>query len=81
MSLPAKTIATVAIVIPLLMGAIHDAQAFSCNPPPANAAPCGNTNTEFQSCGINVPVGGGALPVARHYCIHVPAAPASQSFR
>jgi hypothetical protein len=47
MSLPAKTIATVATVIPLLMGTMHGAQAFSCPKAPPAAPSCGNP--EFQS--------------------------------
>ena len=79
MSLSIKTIATVAIFVPMLVGKVGSAQAYMCpQPPPAGAPQCGNP--EFQSCGIDVPVGGGAAPVRRHFCIHVPAAPASMEF-
>ena len=79
MTFPAKTIATVAAAVPLLMGTMHGAQAYTCPSPAPPAAPrCGNP--EFQSCRIDVPVGGGAPPVPRHFCIHVPAAPPSQEF-
>jgi poly(3-hydroxybutyrate) depolymerase len=76
MSLPAKTIATVATFILLVMGTMHGAQAFSYNPGP----PVCDNNPEFQSCLIDVPVGGGAPPVPRQSCIHVPTNPPSQEF-
>ena len=60
------------------MGTMHGAQAYICQPAPPAAPRCGNP--EFQSCRIDVPVGGGAPPVPRHFCIHVPAAPPSQEF-
>jgi hypothetical protein len=97
MSLPVKTIATVATIIPLLMSTMDSAQALwtaaSCGAKPVlgvdpfPALPCGNPggnppgNPEFQSCGIDVPVGGGAPPVKRHYCIHVPANPADPAIQ
>lgn len=78
MSFSRRTLAAIATAVPLLVGTVDGAQAYNCQPPPAGAPQCGNP--EFQSCRIDVPVGGGAPPVPRHYCIHVPAAPASMAF-
>ena len=79
MTFPARSIATVAAALSLLVGPMHGAQAYTCPSPAPPAAPqCGNP--EFQSCRIDVPVGGGAPPVPRHFCIHVPAAPPGQEF-
>ena len=78
MSFPGKTIVTVAAAVPLLVAAPVEAQYTCPLPAPAGAPLCGNP--EFQSCRIDVPVGGGGAPVPRHFCIHVPAAPPSMEF-
>jgi hypothetical protein len=65
--------------MPLLLGTMHGAQAYTCQLPAPPAAPhCGNP--EFQSCRIDVPVGGGAAPVPRHSAFTFPRLRPARSF-
>jgi hypothetical protein len=79
MIFPTRSIAAAAAAISLLMGgAMNGARAYVCQPAPPAAPQCGNP--EFQSCRIDVPVGGGAAPVPRHSAFTFPRLRPARSF-